>query len=388
MKKFNKGKNCDVLVKIMWIFFILFTLTEPLNIPIVFARIFSYITLIIGLIITYFAFFDLKLFKKDALNLLLLIFISLFCLISVLDTKYNNLNLNYYIKYLKFLSVISSWFWGRYMVISKNSINFILKSNIFLGFIYVILYFVNPNYLYKYVTLGMSNPNSTAILLFYNIIFIIIWIYNNKNNVKSGSILLIRGLSIFLIYILYLTYSRTALICLVLFLVYLIFVKFMDIKKIYLYFSIIIPILFIIFYIYLYESGKVAYDYILLGKEFFSLRESFWIQIWQSLKGNLLIGHYSDYNSQMLHNSQFDLLIQYGYIVLILTIVYLCRILGGLVNEANKSIISKIAFFAIMMALVSGCTESSVLDGGLAVYVCTGSLLLFVRNICNEEILD
>lgn len=87
----------------------------------------------------------------------------------------------------------------------------------------------------------------------------------------------------------------------------------------------------------------------------------------------------------MLHNSHFDLMVQYGIITLIVVVLYLYIIITRLNDGANLSIVGKISLVGILLAIVQGSSESAVLDGGLAAYICTGSLLLFMRDSSTDK---
>lgn len=361
----------DYILVMSWITFVLFTLVFSLDIPESLSRIISYLTLFLS-----FALFSFSLLTErfSKYVLLLLVSIIIFSSLSVFDVDFTSIDSKYFIKYAKFLCMLFAWFWGSYLIINNSTVKYIFGINIALSFILIILSFILP-----IETLGMENPNSTATILFFNMIFNIIYVFQTRNRIIKFLCIL---LCIYGIFLMINTGSRSVMLASTFMLAYVFFGTKYKISKPFLLLCLIWAIAFVFFYTFLYTTGFIATDYQFLDKPLMSGREIMWIDIYES--ENLLVGHYSDYHTEMLHNSHFDMLVQYGLSVMLLVMAYLYKILNNLREMANSSLRLRIIFVAILSALIHGFAESAVLDGGLAIYFCIGTLSVFIRNRLGE----
>lgn len=368
----------DVLIRSLWVVYIVINLSQSLGLSENINRLFSYSTFFLSFALIFFSFIKIQT-KKQSLVLYLLLVIIMLSFISTLDNigKYN---LNYYVKYLNFICVIFSYFWGSYLKITESTKQFILSSNIILGLLLVLLSIIKPYNEIGQMTLGMSNPNSTGILLFYNLIFNLIAIYNTR---KKTVRYCVSALYVCEVVLLFMANSRSTLICSLL----IIIIIWLNIKipKWFILLCTVWPMIFVTIYIYLYQNKIIPVDFKILNKAFFTFRERIWIGIYQLLNKDLWLGHYANFHNEMLHNSHFDLMVQYGIITLIVVVLYLYIIITRLNDGANLSIVGKISLVGILLAIVQGSSESAVLDGGLAAYICTGSLLLFMRDSSTDK---
>lgn len=371
----------DFLIRSLWIIYILVTLAIPLGFPDNLSRLVNYSTIVISICLVCISIFQSKINKNILFLFIVIVTLSFVAVIN----KIGGYDLNYFVKYFDFLCVLFSYLWGLLLKINDKTKQFILYSNLILGIVFVILSIIKPYNLYSQLTLGMSNPNTTGILIYYNLIFLLLLLFIKKSKILS---LLLIILCIYEGFLLFMTDSRTAIISIALIFLYVIFGKRILLTRWLIGLCLIWPILFFVIYIFLYLTSIVPIDFMLLNKPFFTQREIMWIEVYNSIKHNLWGGHYSLFYNEMLHNSHFDLLTKYGLPTMIFILIYIYKVLTSLLKKSNSTIFGRLALIAILGAFIQGSSESSVLDGGLNAYICLGSFMLLINNADISSICD
>lgn len=232
-----------------------------------------------------------------------------------------------------------------------------------------------------YLMYGFENQNSTGV---YFLVFLISFdlVMTSKCNNKKilNLIVLLAGLIL-----LYLIGSRTSLFS---FIIYLI-VRNISLRKKSLKFLIkliigipfIIPLIYIITWVYLGESGIT-----ILGREIFTNRENLWINIFDNAQ-LLIRGNYSNLDNFLLtsqgsHNMYLSLMWGYGLFNFIIIVIFIYRAVSNILIRnfiTERNVLVSKSVFALGVMFLHGSFED-VLFRNIWVTIMVFSLLIFSNN--------
>ena len=218
---------------------------------------------------------------------------------------------------LGFLCTIVSVYYISYIPLDRKTLNFIFAINICIALVFVILSrssFAYNGRIEDSLYLGYSNPNATAIYLFLCIIYLLIlWSYLNKTKHKVILLCLIA----YIVYLVYCTDSRTSMVVTIVVLIYGIGLINIRINKVWIIAALAFPIAFLLVYSWLFEN-RLFLDLEIMGKEFYSGREAYFIEELRALKNSLLFGDIGEHHLTNMHNGFLSLIASTGLIGTIL----------------------------------------------------------------------
>lgn len=258
------------------------------------------------------------------------------------------------------------------------------------SFVYVIFYLFFPkdayyhfNRISPYLTLGMSNPNKTAVMLFLFFIVMLLGLFVTDNSVFK---LIYCITAVMLSVMLYKTLSRTTLLAM-LFFVFM--MMWLMLKKKYKFSNLIwvgvvfIPILFSALYMLVVNSE--------LFNEFFSFmisdgkglqsRSKVWGETFAYIKDSPFIGAYYDVNNNLMltntHNTHLHIIASYGVIAYVPFILINCLTFVK-VNKICSNKLASGAMIAVAGVLVIGIAESTIFSGSTGLFMFLGLFIALI----------
>lgn len=293
------------------------------------------------------------------------------------------------IAYLMFVSMLATWV--VYPFINADELKKVCKYSFLLQALLVV-YLSRLSFAYDIVeddmvitsdmlTLGFNNPNLTSMIVFYVFVAILMYFKDEKNFlVKIFYFILLC----YLFYLIYQTDCRTTLFMLV-FLIVSFFLtsrnkilsSFMK-KKIITIATLAFPILFGLSYVYFSHLPEYR-DIELLGKPLFSGRQTLFVDFYKTLSENPIIGLCGRYKFANAHNGMLTILLNTGFIGLILYIIYTYRNLRSLSNTIIKPN-DVLYLIAIIAVYISSSVESAMIVAGNLFYVYLMYLLVATRR--------
>lgn len=207
--------------------------------------------------------------------------------------------------------------------------------------------------------LGYSNPNTTAIYLMLNQAILIIFLPMLKNIILKYFVI---GLCLYEEYLIYLTDSRTCLIVSIIIVFYYFFAKKIKVPKWLISVSIFLPVAFLLIYSNMYANGKFM-DLQILGKEFYSGREAFFLEQLARLSENYVFGDVRQHYFTNMHNGPLTIMASCGILGYILWFLFYFWTLRRYYDGArNKS--QFIALVAILGVFIHSSSEAALIVGG------------------------
>ena len=285
---------------------------------------------------------------------------------------------------MNYLSLIFSIFYVFFIDLDDTTIKEILGINVFIGILFCLLSFSSYAYTHEKLTtllnLGYSNPNSTAIYIFLTIsIMLSFFEYIKSKKIK----LLLLILIVYLIYLIFLTESRTCMLVSIALVIYFFWPFNINIRKSWIIIGLMIPIVFLFLYSYLYENNYFS-DLVIMGKEFYSGREGYFIEVLNDLKNYLFFGNFGNYHLTNTHNGPLSVLSSLGISGIVLLYGYLYNSMKILLNSHSKT--SKMAIMAILILLAQSSSEAAILVGGANFTVPIATLFLIAKANIGEEL--
>ena len=383
----------NICFKIMWlIIFVLF-----IAIPFKIERLQSicYLTTIF-LIIVCFGTGVLEKSRKKTLtgekdsSLLLLVLVVVSTIVSFRFVGTFRMNLDNFTGYLNFIGMLFVVYYAELVEVNDKNMKFIGVMNVIIAILFAVLSFTsfahgNDGKWNDSLTLGFSNPNFTAMLIFLNTIFLAI---AQQFFEKGFSRFFITVLIIYNIYMIYQTRARSsfAVVLIVLF-IYLLKSKKFKKHPIVSLLCVVSPIIFVFGYTYLYENGYFL-DFEIFGKTIYSGREEYYLKILDELRYydlGLVLGHFTEF--QNTHNSALSLMRFFGITGMIMYYIFILRSLLGITGKDFENKMSYIAYIAILAVYIQSCAESAIILGGGAWVVYTLSLFA-IAGMNREEKVD
>ena len=133
-------------------------------------------------------------------------------------------------------------------------------------------------------------------------------------------------------------------------------------------------------YSYLYENNYFS-DLVIMGKEFYSGREGYFIEVLNDLKNYLFFGNFGNYHLTNTHNGPLSVLASLGISGIVLLYSYLYNSMKILLNFQSKT--SKMA---ILILLAQSSSEAAILVGGANFTVPIATLFLIAKTNIGEEL--
>lgn len=222
------------------------------------------------------------------------------------------------------------------------------------------------------------NPNCIAMLTFYLFVFLFEFIENASFKKRYKKLLQFIVLAAALFYI-YLSSARTSMFAALVFIALFWLCKYKKANITRTAFFIVLCLSFVIVFIYtaLYSSGYMI-DEIVGGKNFYTGRESIWIEALQLVSKNPIIGFsnkiaFGPKEIYSVHNSLLAILCYFGIFGLVSTVAVLYISFKKIDYKNNPLIVSALFSTTIIM-----CFETSITDWSLLLPFC----LLFLQTKC------
>ena len=334
------------------------------------------ISFIILIILFFRLYFIYGINKTETIDLFLLYSIIMIAFAATIDST---MSFVYLKKYILFCSTLIFLLIINKIEIGKKTVNFIFIINALIAIIYIYyVYYVKIYYTHIGLTLNFSNPNLTGIWIYHTILFLILATIFYKN--KLLKLIYFVG-SISLVYPMILTRSRTVLVSLICFSLLALFIwirRNVKISKYFVVFILLTPLLSGGIYLKLLDSRKIAiFDFLVSEGKSIESREAVWLNAFSQLKSNLFLGTYHEVTQQM-HNTHIDILVSYGVIVFVLTMVFIARILLKISKQSNSKF-NTISLIAFLSVIILGTFEAALFSGGTGLYILSISLLLLAK---------
>ena len=321
--------------------------------------------------------------EKYDLNFLLMIVLVV---VTYTSLKFNGtfvLNETNIIGYMNFMSIPIAMCYASFIKIDRTVLKFVGVINIFISMLFIVLSRMDFAYVLEEMTgdaltLGYSNPNLTAMMIFSNTIFLLVVkeLYN-KHILKLLIILLIASN----FYLAYLTQARSSFVAVIIVIfMYYLKNKPYRVNPVVTILCIVSPLIFIFGYTYLYEHHYFR-DFEFLGKSIYSGREVYYSKIMDEIKRKdfgLIFGCFTEF--QNTHNSALSLLRFFGVSGMIAYYVFIFNNVLRMPEKGFDNKISYTCFVSILAIYIQSCAESAVVVGGgfwiviiLSLYAIAGS---------------
>lgn len=261
----------------------------------------------------------------------------------------------------------------------SHRINFkhIYYSAIALSIVFGIYAFAFPSISYtpsgKYgrllFTMGMGNPNGTAVYVLFAAMILLLAISLTRNKFKKA-ILCVAVAA--LVYIILLLRARTVLACFILAVLCVIFLPLLKCRRIFRYIVLVAPIIMIVIQFALNDKiGNLE----LLGENLDTGRYAMYRDLLEQI-GNeplqYIFGNLCKYNFQNFHNGVLTIFSSLGIIGIVWTI-WMWNICLRNIEKTSKSKYQKLAYFFVLLFLLDSVSESMTMVGtipqGLFVYL-------------------
>lgn len=330
----------------------------------------------------------------DLMALLITVIAFVNCLISI-DTDFS---FDYFEKYIMFASSILFLSICPRIRLIKSDEKILHRINLLLfGIVVVVLlmkqyecfYFTNTGV--AYLTMGFTNPNTTALFLTCIVIYAIVSLLSNTRKLIKLVGLVVVFVGVVLIV---LTKSRTALLILTLF---VFFAVLSLIKKkpwfpknnLFCVIISVFPFVFAMMYqVFMrYGLGVKGLDFLVSEGKVLTSRQSIWEDAFLLIRDQPIVGNYGFIyrsNIQQMHNSHLDVAAAYGLPVLLLVCVLLYFILKYTVKNNNRDAKSYLSTWGFVSVLLLGIGEAALFSGGLSFYLLVGGL----ATIANQNSID
>ncbi len=322
-----------------------------------------------------------KHFRQRSFILFVLIVLTILVLVG------KDVNRDTMISAFSYIMMLTVWIVAANIRLSRFSRNFVIFITMSIGFLLISLsyseyaYVVREDidYIMEALTLGFSNPNQAAIIV-YSTIAVLLVQYDTIKNTYIKWVVLAE--IIWLFYLLILTDARTSILaCL-----FVVVMKLINNFKLVesrvtrvnngmLLFICVLPILFYWLYTYLYEH-RILVGVEFLGKDLFSGRNEVYnhsIDMWE----NKLFGNMERFSFENSHNASLTILLNTGIIGYLLYFVYTYL---ELVSLNKKRIMNFLPVVVILSYFIMGCAETAILTGGNIYYVMLQTICVLANN--------
>lgn len=291
--------------------------------------------------------------------------------------------------YFIFISTVIFFRLSEKTKISKKTVDYIFGLNIIISVIYVYCKRAYSQVYSQYgnnaLTLNFSNPNLTGMFVFLSLLYMFLGVLYYKKTIMKG-ICAILAISNFLL--LLKTESRNPLVAFVLFLgiFALSFIKInLRFSKPFNLLVNVAPTVFVFLYLTfiskIIEKGWLNF-LVKEGKDLNS-RVKVWNYFLKKLGDKWLLGDYVNLLGNA-HNSHLVLLCSFGFIVLVLVIIFTYKLTSMLSQRTTSKfqIYCLSAFFAVIFM---GFGEGALYSGGLGIYILSGGFIVLANSHLEEQ---
>ena len=328
--------------------------------------------------------------KADYALLLVLSVINV--VLNALLSPIAQVNFNYFKKLIMFISAIAF-----FHILDSNEIEGIeqkvaLRFGLAITFIFPIAYFALNirTLLGRYLTMGFTNPNFTAIWILHGFLFAAVAFFKSERT-RIKALLAIVGIA--LLYIATLTLNRAIWVSIVMFALLVLLgitKKFIGLNKTIITILVIIPIAFVVVYHSLLSNSlfRQTFSFMVSEGKGLASRMFMWDFAAEKLRRGWMIGDYSGISygtgvSQM-HNTHLDVLCSYGIVPFVLFIIIMRRIIIS-VSTNVKTFSQHVSLCAFLSIILFGIFEASLFSGCTGLNYLTGVFLMLSKESRRRE---
>lgn len=331
------------------------------------------------MIICFWAYALVWTFQNRSMRISILLLLAIVALSAVTSTMYfNGEELR-----KKIISLVSfiSFYWILSLPAdtdSQQNIEFkhLYYSAVVLTFVFVTYAFAFPAIAYTpygaygnlIFTMGLGNPNGTAVYVLFTAMVLLLAFVSTKRKLKK---IMLMILVCVLSYIMYLLSSRTVLICFLLAVVCVIVLPKLKVKRIFRYAVLIAPLIMIL--IQFAFNDKIG-DLEILGKDLDTGRFEMYRDLLQEITKNpvqYIFGNLCGYNFQNFHNGILTIFASLG----VVGVAWALNTWNNKLKRIEKGIknhYQQLAYFFVLLLLFDSIAESMTMVGTIpqGLFVC------------------
>ena len=325
--------------------------------------------------------------------------LALLLILSVINVIFNGLfssntqwSFDYFKKLIMFLCAVSFFHMLSSNEIEENEQKIALWFGMVVALMFPVAFYILNirTMLGRFLTMGFTNPNFTALWILHGFLFsVIAFFYTKKIWVK----VLLAIVCMSLLYIASLTRNRAIWVSIVFFVLLVLLGsirKYIGLNKMIITTLVIFPIIVVAFYQTLLANAlfnKLFAFMISEGKGLGS-RTIMWNFALEKLRHGWILGDYSGISfgtgmSQM-HNTHLDILCSYGIVPFILFLVVMRRLVFAVSLEV-ESFIQHVALSAFLAVILFGMFEASLFSGCTGLNYLTGAFLVLAMKPAGKE---
>lgn len=356
--------GAELYFKVVWLLTVALYIFIPIEfrfLNLFFYGIHGFTVLIFALLV----FLSIKQGKTDIFNgnrLIILLALSVTLVFSVLLSSTSISFRVHIIGILGFLEMLFAIYIIDRVDYTEATEAFVFRVNVVIAFVFIL--FSRTSFAYSdeiigSLSLGYANPNATAIYLLMNIALLMLYTVRIKKLIPR---LFVYALCSYLFYLLHETNSRTCLIAAVLIVAHILIAPKWKLPKILLPIFMLIPLAFLFFYAEMYKTGKYA-DLTILGKDFYSGREGYFVKMLDNLKAYWLVGDVGQHPFENMHNGPLALLSSCGVLGYLLYLQFT----GSTIRHYYQGKVTHtqtVALIVIFAAFIHSCSEAALVVGG------------------------
>ena len=262
----------------------------------------------------------------------------------------------------------------------KDLCNFVMVIGLTLSAMFCAAYFLfDIQTEIEYLTMNFSNSNLLGMWLLQAVLFAVLGFIYYRNFLMKGICVLLAVAGLYLIEK---SGSRNITIALLLGAAILILSVWRkrNLSKGLLALVVIFPLLFVFVYIgtkNTWENSELLKTIFLGEGKGLDARYDIWISSLYNIQDSWLIGKYYSLAGNV-HNSHLVLLCSYGVVVLVMTMVYLYKVLKS-INAESNSVFQKFCLIAFCVTIFMGNAEGALFSGALGLYIPACAFLLLAR---------
>ena len=372
--------GAELYFKVMWLLTMALYIFIPIEfrfLNLVFYGIHAITILVFAILVS----LSLKQGKIDIFNgkrLIILLALSIILVFSALLSSTSISFSVHIIGILGFLEMLFAIFIIDKVDYTDTTESFVFWVNVAIALVFVL--FSRTSFAYSdeiigSLSLGYANPNATAIYLLMNIALLMLYTVRIQKLIPK---LFVYVLCTYLLYLLYETNSRTCLVAAVLIVAYILIAPKWKLPRILLPIFMLIPLAFLFFYAEMYKTGKYT-DLTILGKEFYSGREGYFVKMLANLKAYWLVGDVGQHPFENMHNGPLTLLSGCGVIGYILYLLFTSSTIRHYYRE-EVSHTQTVALIVILAAFIHSCSEAALVVGGANYSIVMATFYWLLKN--------
>lgn len=333
------------------------------------------------------SFLYLCVFKKIILKEIIpIIIVMLLCIIGIMMKTQGQITLSYFNTFIFLIIVLISLYNNSNMKLSDRTLRVIVIITVSVSFLYICAFLFRKNNVYwnansEYLTFGLSNPNLAGMFLLFLFLYDFIGIYKYKNFLRIICFIA----SLFLLYFIVETKSRSCLLAVCFFIFAVIVFYKLYLKNWLIFVGLLVPLLFVVLYMLIIESGvNLGFLSFLVdeGKGLDS-RYEIWKETLEVIKNNLFLGNYyiisAGTGNFQRHNIWLQVLAGFGFLNFVIVFYYFYYMVTKVNRLNSKDKLGKIAVICFITIIVQGIFEGTILSGALGLFALF-SQFLSIRN--------